>query len=201
MCILELDQQVKDTPRKAKQWLGQIKKGAHAEKWKVVEQNEKSPKKHQKGPIVVNGKTTPKGKRPKKPIKSPTTQSQTREKEARQNSWGASVQTSTPVQLIVVSSPNQTNSGEQSVASPPRQSPAVVNTNSLAAVVKEMRDAALANNNIEPTIDEIEVEYQRRLALGVQKGYNFHHSPLGDITDHHPCIEFWGRFTTYATKW
>ena len=48
------------------------------------------------------------------------------------------MQTSTPVQLVVVLSPTQTNSGEQSVASPPRQSPAVVNPNSLAAVVKEM---------------------------------------------------------------
>ena len=41
----------------------------------------------------------------------------------------------------------------------------MVNPNSLVAVVKEMRDAALANNNIEPTIDKIEAEYQRRLAL------------------------------------
>ena len=73
MCIEELNQQIKDTPRKAKQWLGQIKKVLHTEEWKVVEQNEKSPKKHQKGPIVVNGKTTPKDKSPKEPIKSPTT--------------------------------------------------------------------------------------------------------------------------------
>ena len=80
------------------------------------------------------------------------------------------MQTSTPVQLVVVSSPTQTNSGEQSVASPPRQSPAVVNPNSLMAVVKEMRDAALTNNNIEPTIDEIEAEYQRRLALRCAEG-------------------------------
>ena len=137
---------------------GSNKKGARTEKRKVVKQNEKSLKKHQKGPVVVNGKTTPKGKSPKEPIKSPTTQSQTREKEAQQNSQGASVQTSAPVQLVVVSSPTQTNSGEQSVASPPRQSPAVVNPNSLTAVVKEMRDAALANNNIEPTIDKIEAE-------------------------------------------
>ena len=83
MCIVELNQQIKDTPRKAKQWLGQIKKGACTEKRKFVEQNEKSPKKCQKGPVVVNGKTTPKGKSPKEPIKSPTTQSQTREKEAQ----------------------------------------------------------------------------------------------------------------------
>ena len=89
------------------------------------------------------------------------------------------MQTSAPVQLVVVLSLTQTNSGEQSVASPPRQSPAVVNPNSLVAVVKEMRDAALTNNNIELTIDEIEAEYQRRLALRVQKGYNFHHSQLG----------------------
>ena len=75
VCIVELDQQVKDTPRKAKQWLGQIKKVPILKKRKVVEQNEKSPKKRQKGPIVVNGKTTPKGRRPKKPIKSPATQS------------------------------------------------------------------------------------------------------------------------------
>ena len=54
------------------------------------------------------------------------------------------MQTSVPVQLVVVLSPTQTNSGEQSVASPPRQSPAVVIPNSLAAVVKEMREAALA---------------------------------------------------------
>ena len=80
------------------------------------------------------------------------------------------MQTSTPVQLVVVLSPTQTKSGEQSVASPPRQSTAVVNPNSLAAVVKEMRDAALANNNIEPTIDEIEAEYQRRLALRCAEG-------------------------------
>ena len=33
-----------------------------------------------------------------------------------------------------------------------------------------MRDAALANNNIEPTIDEIEAEYQRRLALRCAEG-------------------------------
>ena len=149
---------------------GSNKKGARTEKWKVVEQNEKSPKKCQKGPIVVNGKTTPKGRRPKEPIKSPATRSQTREKEARQNSQGASVQTSAPVQLVVVSSLTQTNSGEQSVATPPRQSPAVINPNSLVAVVKEMRDVALANNNIEPTIDEIEAEYQRRLALRCAEG-------------------------------
>ena len=62
---------------------GSNKKGAHTEKRKVVEHNEKSPKKCQKGPIVVNGKTTPKGKSPKEPIKSPTTQSQTREKEVQ----------------------------------------------------------------------------------------------------------------------
>ena len=66
------------------------------------------------------------------------------EKEAQQNSQGASVHTSALVQLIVVLSLTQTNSGEQSVASPPRQSPAVVNPNSLMAVVKEMRDAALS---------------------------------------------------------
>ena len=58
------------------------KKSACTEKQKVVEQNEKSPKKCQKGPIVVNGKTTPKSKSPKEPIKRPTTRSQTREKEA-----------------------------------------------------------------------------------------------------------------------
>ena len=149
---------------------GSNKKGAHTEKQKVVEQNEKSPKKHQKGPIVVNGKTTPKGRRPKEPIKSPATRSQTREKEAQQNSQGASVQTFTPVQLVVVLSPTQTNSGEQSVATPPRQSPAVINLNSLMAAVKELRDAALANNNIEPTIDENETEYQRRLALRCAEG-------------------------------
>ena len=80
------------------------------------------------------------------------------------------MQTSAPVQLIVVSSPTQTNSGEQSVATPPRQSPAVINPNSLAAVVKELRDAALANNNIELMIDEIETEYQRRLALRCAEG-------------------------------
>ena len=62
---------------------GSNKKSACTEKWKAVKQNEKSPKKHQKGPIVVNGKTTPKGKSPKEPIKSPTTRSQTRKKEAR----------------------------------------------------------------------------------------------------------------------
>ena len=62
---------------------GSSKKGACTEKQKVVEQNEKSPKKHQKGPVVVNGKSTPKGKSPKEPIKSPTTRSQPREKEAR----------------------------------------------------------------------------------------------------------------------
>ena len=44
---------------------GSNKKSACTEKWKAVKQNEKSPKKHQKGPIVVNGKTTPKGKSPK----------------------------------------------------------------------------------------------------------------------------------------
>ena len=112
------------------------------------------------------------------------------------------MQTSAPVQLVVVSSPTQTNSGEQSVASLPRQSPAVINPNSLTAVVKELRDAALANNNIEPMIDKIEGEYQRRLALRVCRRVTtstIHH--WGDITDHHPCIEFWGRFTTYATKW
>ena len=149
---------------------GSNKKGARTEKRKVVEQNEKSPKKCQKGPVVVNGKTTPKGRRPKEPIKSPATQSQTREKEARRNSQGASVQTSTPVQLIVVSSPTQTNSSEQSVATPPKQSPAVINPNSLTAVVKELRDVAIANNNIEPMIDEIETEYQRRLALRCAEG-------------------------------
>ena len=80
------------------------------------------------------------------------------------------MQTSTPVQFVVVSSLTQTNSGEQSVASSPRQSPAVVNPNSLVTVVKEMRDAALANNNIELTIDEIEAEYQRRLTLRCAEG-------------------------------
>ena len=112
------------------------------------------------------------------------------------------MQTSTPVQLVVVSSLTQTNSGEQSVASPPRQSPAVINPNSLKAVVKEMRDAALANNNIEPMIDKIEAEYQRRLALRCAEGLQLstiHH--WGDIANHHPCIEIWGRFTMYATKW
>ena len=80
------------------------------------------------------------------------------------------MQTSAPVQLVVVSSLTQTNSGEQSVASPPRQSPAGINPNSLTAVVKEMRDVALANNNIELMIDEIEAEYQRRLALRCAEG-------------------------------
>ena len=80
------------------------------------------------------------------------------------------MQTSTPVQLIVVSSLTQANSGEQPVALPPRQTPAVVNPNSLTAVVKEMRDAALTNNNIELTIDEIEAEYQRRIALRCAEG-------------------------------
>ena len=49
------------------------------------------------------------------------------------------MQTSAPVQLVVVLSLTQTNSGEQSVATPPRQSPAVINPNSLTAVVKELR--------------------------------------------------------------
>ena len=80
------------------------------------------------------------------------------------------MQTSAPVQLIVVLSPTQSNSGEQSVATPPRQSPAVINPNSLTAVVKELRDAALGKNNIEPTIDETETEYQRKLALRCAEG-------------------------------
>ena len=46
----------------------------------------------------------------------------------------------------------------------------MVNPNSLAAAMKEMRDAALANNNIELTIDEIEAEYQRRLSLRCAEG-------------------------------
>ena len=45
-----------------------------------------------------------------------------------------------------------------------------VNPNSLAAIMKEMRDAALANNTIEPSINEIEAEYQWRLALRCATG-------------------------------
>ena len=83
MCIVELNQQIKDTPRKAKQWLGQIKKVPILKNGKLSNKMIRSPKKQQKGPIVVNGKTTPKGRRPKEPIKSPATRSQTREKEAQ----------------------------------------------------------------------------------------------------------------------
>ena len=151
---------------------------------------------------MVNGKTNPKGRRPKEPIKSPATQSQAREKEARQNPQRASVQTSAPVQLVVVSSPTHTNSGEQSVASPPRQSPAGINPNSLVAVVKELRDVALANNNIEPAIDEIETEYQRRLALRCVEGLQLPPFTIGVtsliITD---ALNSGVGFTTYATKW
>ena len=58
-----------------------------------------------------------------------------------------------------------------------------VNPNSLAAVMKEMRDAALANNTIKPSIDEIEAEYQWTLALSYAAGLHLHHSQLGL---HHP---------------
>ena len=46
----------------------------------------------------------------------------------------------------------------------------IPNPNSLATVMKEMRDSALANGTVEPTIDEIEAKYQQCLALHFASG-------------------------------
>ena len=51
------------------------------------------------------------------------------------------------------------------VVSPKGQTAGIPNPNSLATVMKEMRDSALANGTVEPTINEIEAEYQQYLAL------------------------------------
>ena len=46
----------------------------------------------------------------------------------------------------------------------------LVNPNSLAVVMKEMKDDALANGTMEPTLDKIEAEYQCRIALRCSAG-------------------------------
>ena len=57
------------------------------------------------------------------------------------------------------------SSGNQSVGS--------ASPNSLAVVVRRMKKAAHNNCTSEPTLDEIEVEYQWALALGCAAGLQF----------------------------
>ena len=103
----------------------------------------------------------------KGPIKSPTTWSQVK---AQMSLSGVSAQTLPLVQLAVVSSPTGANLRLRHVASPRSQPAESVNPNSFAVVMKEMKDAVVANDTIEPTSDKIEAEYQCRLVLECTTG-------------------------------
>ena len=76
-----------------------------------------------------------------------------------------SVQSPPPVQLVVMSSSARANLRSRHVASPRSQPAESVYPNSLAVVMKEMKDVALPNGTVEPALDEIETDYQCRLAL------------------------------------
>ena len=52
----------------------------------------------------------------------------------------------------------------------PEQNCQSVNPNSLAVVMKEIKDAAIANGTFEPTLDETKAEYQCQLALRYAAG-------------------------------
>ena len=125
-----------------------------------------------KGPVIFNGKTAPKGKSiakgpTKGPIKSLAIQSQ---RKAYKSLSGTSVLTPPPVQLVVLSSPAGANARLRHVALSQNLPARSVNPHSLAVVMKEMKDTALVNGTTDPTLDEIEAEYQCRLALRYAAG-------------------------------
>ena len=66
---------------------------------------------------------------------------------------------------MVVSSPTGADSRARHAASPRSQSPESVNPNSLAVVMKEMKDAVITKGTNKPTLDKIEAEYQCRLEI------------------------------------
>ena len=82
----------------------------------------------------------------------------------------ARVPTPLPVQLVVVSQPAGTSMTMRSVASTQSPPAELVSPNSLAVMVRRMKEAALTNGTSEPTLDEIEVEYQHAHALRCAAG-------------------------------
>ena len=114
-----------------------------------------------KGPVIINGKTTPKGKSTVKnptkgPIKSPTTQSQANSKKSLSS---ANVQTPTLVQLLVTSSPTVANSRPRHAVSQMSQPAKSINPNSLAVMITEMKYVAPANSTIKPALDKVELHF------------------------------------------
>ena len=71
---------------------------------------------------------------------------------------------------MIVSSPAGTNVRSRHAASSWSLPAESVNPDSLAVVMKAIKEAVLANGTIEPTLDEIEAEYQFRLALRCSTG-------------------------------
>ena len=85
---------------------------------------------------------------------------------------GTNVPTPLPVQLVVVSLPAGTSLMMVHVASPQSQPAGMTSPNSLT-VVRRMKEADLTNGISDPTLDEIEVEYQCVLALRCAAGLQF----------------------------
>ena len=132
---------------------------------------------------MKNGKMIPKGKRSarnlgKRPTKSPVKGpfrarllgSQTQAINALKSSSGTTTQTTPSIHLVVVLSPSGTSSMPRKVVSPRDQPAEIPNPYSLATVMKEMKDYALANGTVGPSLDEIEAKYQQCLALHFVSG-------------------------------
>ena len=75
-----------------------------------------------------------------------------------------------PVHLVVTPPPAGTSTMMRHVASPHSRPAESVSPNSLAAVVRRMKETALANGTNEPTQHNIEVKYQRAFALRCAAG-------------------------------
>ena len=124
--------------------------------------------------VVVKGKTTPKGKsyvkgQTMRQVKGITMQSKVKVHVSLSNTG---VPTPLPVQLVVVSPPAGTSMTTRPVASSLSQSAESVSPNSLAAVVRRMKEATLTDGTNEPILEETEVEHRcvlvQRCAAGMQ---------------------------------
>ena len=77
------------------------------------------------------------------------------------------------MQLVVVSPPAGTSTTMRHVAFPQSQPAELVSPNSLEAVMRTMNEAAPIHGTREPTLDEIEIEYQHVLAPRCAAGLQF----------------------------
>ena len=126
------------------------------------------------------------------------------QEKANESLSDTSMPTPLPVQLLVVSLPAGTSMMTRHVASQQSQSAESSIQNSLAVVVRRMKEDALTNGTSEPTLDEIKVEYQCTLALKCAAGLQF--PPLNivvtsTIISHAMNVSAWTQQTMTADHW